>query len=118
MQKHEFVMATPTGLQQKDAHRCSLEWRSLSWLIYNPAHGMNSLSLVPGPWKVSWPPGAWGLLTRKVAVFLWVVVFRPLEQGIEGVLGSGSHLGEGLLEGVEKGRRGGRREGKHTDSKC
>lgn len=74
----------------------------------------------PGSWslKGSWPPGAWGLLTRKVAVFLWVVVFRPLEQGIEGVLGSGSHLGEGLLEGVEKGRRGGRREGKHTDSKC
>ena len=79
---------------------------------------MNSLFLVPGPWKVSWPSGTWGLLTRKVAVFLWVVVFRLLEHGIEGVLGPGSHLGEGLLEGVEKGRRGGRREGKHTDSKC
>ena len=68
---------------------------------------LNEFSVPLAYWKVSWPLGIWGLLTRKVVVSLLVVIFRHPERGIEGVSDQ-FHIWEKV----------GRRRGKHTDSKC
>ena len=46
---------------------------------------VNEFSVPLAYWKVSWPLGIWGLLTRKVVVSLLVVIFRHPERGIERV---------------------------------
>ena len=47
---------------------------------------LNEFSVPLGHWKVSWPLGIWGLLTRKVVVSLLVVILRHPERETEGVL--------------------------------
>lgn len=76
---------------------------------------MNSLFLFPGPgkpagllvWRVGGGLQGGGVLHQKGGCVSLGGGFRFVEQGIEMVLGSVSHLGGGALEGAEKERNEG-----------